>query len=280
MKDMERLEGASPNPLTRALLRSAKGDAPSEGARHRAALAIGVAAGTAATATKAAAGAAGAGKLTSGVAGSGGAAKWLASIGAWKILGATVVSGAVVAGVVHERAKVALAPMVSAPIAVASNVAPRAKAPRAALPAEPRVEAPEPPVAEVAPVAEAPAHSPSESIARAPVPAAKPFAVHRGALPRASDPLREELVLLDRARGELVEGDARAALADVQAYRRSFPRGALGEEATLLHIEALGATGDRGAAVAEAKRFLARDEEGPHARRVRAWLNANASEAP
>ena len=43
MRETRRLSDTSPNPLTRAILRSGRGDAPSDAARRRTALTIGVA---------------------------------------------------------------------------------------------------------------------------------------------------------------------------------------------------------------------------------------------
>lgn len=76
--------------------------------------------------------------------------------------------------------------------------------------------------------------------------------------------------MLGRAHAALAAGDTSSALDAVDAHDRSFPRGALRDEAAVLRIEALARAGRRGEALDEADRFLARAPASPHARRVRA----------
>jgi hypothetical protein len=89
--------------------------------------------------------------------------------------------------------------------------------------------------------------------------------------------LRAELALLDHARGALASGDTATAFDDLRTHEHAFPHGPLTDEAALLHIEALAQSGSTDGAIAEAKRLLARDGAGPHARRVRAWLAAHGA---
>ena len=60
----------------------------------------------------------------------------------------------------------------------------------------------------------------------------------------ASGALSAELGVLDVARSKLGAGDARGALAVLDEYARTFPRGRLGLEAEVLRIDALSRAGD------------------------------------
>jgi hypothetical protein len=84
--------------------------------------------------------------------------------------------------------------------------------------------------------------------------------------------LGDEIASLDRAREALAHGDASRALALVDEYAKEFPGGVLGQEATVVRIEALLARGDRKAADGLARRLLAAHPASPHAARVRALL--------
>ena len=70
-------------------------------------------------------------------------------------------------------------------------------------------------------------------------------------------------------RASLAGGDASAALAELDAYRRAFPDAALDDEATVLRVNALLLRGDRSAATVLANRFLAAHPSSPHAPRLR-----------
>src|SRR5262249_26085826 len=60
--------------------------------------------------------------------------------------------------------------------------------------------------------------------------------------------LPSEVQHLDHTRATLAQGFAAAALAELDAYERAFPTGALSDEAELLRIESLAQAGDVGAA--------------------------------
>ena len=79
------------------------------------------------------------------------------------------------------------------------------------------------------------------------------------------DHLREESVLLARARAQLRGGDARAAQLTLSRMRTKFPRGALSQEREVLVIEALAARGNAAAAERNARTFIAEHPESPHA---------------
>ena len=88
----------------------------------------------------------------------------------------------------------------------------------------------------------------------------------------ASGSLGDEIALLDAARRALRAGDARLALSALHRHQAEFPRGLLGQEATLLRIEALVRAGNRPAAEALARQFLARQPNSPHAKRIESLL--------
>jgi outer membrane protein assembly factor BamD (BamD/ComL family) len=76
--------------------------------------------------------------------------------------------------------------------------------------------------------------------------------------PSAQPSLRAELALLDGAKSALAANDPSEALAKLNQHDREYAKGGqLGDEATMLRIEALRAKGDQTAARAVAKRFLA-----------------------
>jgi hypothetical protein len=97
----------------------------------------------------------------------------------------------------------------------------------------------------------------------------------RATIPPSSAPssqLAAEVSLLDAARAALRGGDAPAALRGLDGYRTQFPNGALANEASVVRVETLLATGRRDEAAGEAARFLARNPPGPFADRVRALM--------
>ncbi|WP_437653497.1 hypothetical protein [Sorangium sp. So ce1182] len=263
--------------LERALLRSWKHESPSSAARARALAIAGLAAGTSAAppadAAPAPAAQAAPGKLLA-------IAKWS--------LGTAIGVGLLGAGVALLRPPAppsAAAPSSAPPAALAP---PTAGEPPAAL-APPT--AGEPPAALAPPVAPAP--TPSGPVTSAPLPlqtsalpgpapatvASPPRST--SAAPRArsapvepADALREQVAIIDRARDALGTGDAAGCLSELDAYDRRFPRSAMGEEATVLRIEALIRLGDRARAADLGQRFLASRPTSPHAAGVRALLGA------
>ena len=62
----------------------------------------------------------------------------------------------------------------------------------------------------------------------------------------------------------------------LDAYQTRFPRRSLGTEATVLRIETLTKRGDRAQAARLGRDFLARNADGPYARRVRSLLGEPA----
>jgi outer membrane protein assembly factor BamD (BamD/ComL family) len=87
--------------------------------------------------------------------------------------------------------------------------------------------------------------------------------------------LAPELALLDRAQGLLASGRATAALGVLEEYDRTFPHGALAQEAEVLRIDALARAGQRSSAESRGRTFLSRHPESPQAARVRAALGSD-----
>ena len=79
--------------------------------------------------------------------------------------------------------------------------------------------------------------------------------------------IAEEIAILDRARRQLAEGNAKGALRSLDELG---PAGAsaLGPEVSVLRIRALAKTGQRQAAARQARRFLSRHPNSPHAREL------------
>lgn len=116
------------------------------------------------------------------------------------------------------------------------------------------------------PVPEAPA-SPAPALeaelpAAAPTPApprAAPAPTARAAAASINSALRAELAALDVVRTTLADDDSTGALAFLDAYFRTFPRGRLRLEAETLRIDALAKAGRRDAAQRYAREFLKRN---------------------
>jgi hypothetical protein len=132
-------------------------------------------------------------------------------------------------------------------------VEPNAKPAATASPPAPR------PVVEAAPAPLEPAPVPVETAEPPPRrPTASPVL----------DTLSEELALLDRARRALAQRDYAGTLAALDDHARRFPKRHLASEATVLRIETLVKSGDVAQATRLGKAFLARQPNGPYAKRV------------
>ena len=238
------------------LLASARSDGPSNRARARAAAMLGVGVGiAAATAGGTASASAGAGAG----AGAGAAAK----VGGAGLL-TKIIGGALIVAAVGGGTAVAVRQSSSpatVPVPVATNAAPSAVTPATTV-ASPKanVVTEEP----ASPIVEANA-LPSAPVAKtAPKPA--PSAAQESALTR-------ELRSLDSAKARLEAHDANGALAALDRHDREFANGSLRAESAMLRIEALLARGDDASAKARAKDLLAKDPNGPHAKRLRTILD-------
>lgn len=145
-------------------------------------------------------------------------------------------------------------------------VAEQPEVPGPAPSAPPVLEAPASlPVVPPPVVVSTPLPSPSFAVRTPPPPA-----VAVSAPPRST--LDLELALVERARRQIEERQPAQALASLRAYGQSFPAGALAEEAELLRLAALAASGNRGLAAAGAETFLRLHPRSPLAPRARTFL--------
>ena len=146
-----------------------------------------------------------------------------------------------------------------------------------APPPEVSVQAPEPPARVAVESAPEPPSIPSAEAAP-PKASVRASPTRRSSTPSAAVPsassgsLGDEIALLDAARRALRAGDARLALSALERHQAEFRRGLLGQEAGLLRIEALVRAGNRPAAEALARQFLARQPNSPHAKRIESLL--------
>ncbi len=81
--------------------------------------------------------------------------------------------------------------------------------------------------------------------------------------------LSEQLRLIDAARAAVAAGNSSAASAALSSYRTRFPRGPFAQEAAVLQIETLDLQGNHALAASQARSFLARYPNSPHASVVR-----------
>jgi hypothetical protein len=279
MNDPRRLREETNSPLARALLASADVDRPAQGARGRALAAIGVGVATGvATSVATGAATAGASAGVSAAAGAGGgvgsAAAKLSGMIVLKWLSVVVVGGAAAVAALHFAGRTApLSPSAQEPVAEARDPNQAPASPPVAMPAP---SEPEP----------SPAPSAIASAEVAPVAPSAPSASHAAAAPNASprapaavraSALREQTAALDEAAAALAQGNADRALATLDDLDRRHARGALGEEATVLRIETLLASGNRAAGEALARRFLREHPKSAYAQRIASRLRQSAA---
>jgi hypothetical protein len=96
--------------------------------------------------------------------------------------------------------------------------------------------------------------------------------------PVAPSTLRDELRFVQEARRTLLEGNAGAALAAIDAYDRAYPAGAMQQEARALEVQAYYKQGDRTRAALLARRYLANHPVSAHTPRIAEILEAAANE--
>ncbi len=119
----------------------------------------------------------------------------------------------------------------------------------------------------------APATSPAPAVTQLEDLPVLPSAAHSAAPSGADEPtLADEVKAIQRAKSALSAGNASGALKELDAYKASFPHGRLAQEATVLRIEALAASGNRSAAQKLGEAFLKSNEKSPYAARVRSVL--------
>lgn len=150
---------------------------------------------------------------------------------------------------------------IETPVATtASSVVTAAETPLV-TPAPPKIEeAPsaEPPKTEAPPSVSLRAKASASVVASATPPPATSAASGLGA----------EIKALDAVRSSMSAGDASGALAALDAYDRSFPRGTLQQEAVLLRIDALMRAGRTDEARKLGHAFLAEHPSTPHRKRI------------
>lgn len=129
------------------------------------------------------------------------------------------------------------------------------------------------PVAQPAPIAQAAPVATVEAKPVALAPSAPPVAVVAPTLKPAvrsapstasSADLGDELKLIESARAAVARGDAAAASSALSSYSSRFPRGAFGQEASVLRIKTLELQGNHTQAASLAKAFIARHPNSPH----------------
>lgn len=155
----------------------------------------------------------------------------------------------------------AASPSTDALTTVASAGDPNARtvAPQAPADVIPSVDVASLPTVRPPPNRPAARHVESPSAAPSPVPA---------------EELRLEIAQLDDVRRAASANQPREALRLLDAYAKRFPTGKLREEALVLRIEALHASGDQPGAEALAKRLFMHSPDTPYAARVRAAVGA------
>ncbi|AKV03921.1 hypothetical protein AKJ09_10584 [Labilithrix luteola] len=95
-----------------------------------------------------------------------------------------------------------------------------------------------------------------------------------------AEELRLEIVQLDDVRRAASANQPREALRLLDVYAQRFPTGKLREEALVLRIEALHASGDQSSAEILAKRLFTNSPDTPYAARVRAAVGSTSREEP
>jgi TolA-binding protein len=238
--------------VRKALIDSAKHDAPSARSVNKARTAVMIAAAGAATTAGAATAAAA-------------SAVRLATIFKW--MGIGVVSGLMVVGAAQVTKSRVSWQQPALPSATTSS--PRLDPPAATVSIAP---APDKSAESRPTAAPRPGAAPPPSIAPAeqaePEPVVEPPPPVASAAPR----LAEEVDAMERARGAVARGQAAEAMAALDRYDREFPRGRMGHEAAYLRMQALILQGNRAAAQQMAESFLRANPQSPLSPRVRALL--------
>lgn len=274
MKDPSRWVELSADEFERDLLRSSRGDVPTDRAYRRTLTSLGVGFLAPIAASQVAEGAAQAAALTVVAAppASLSAAVLLKWLGGGMLLGVVTASGIGIAS--HTRQH---APVSSSAVAL---VAPRVQGTPSLGPMQRTVAAPA--------VSSAPDAMPSPAAvdrgsARAakPLPAAKvlmwpepaplPPALPAPKLADAAS-IEREVRLLDSARRALARNASADALTILRSYAREFEQGALAPEARVLEVRALLQAGERERAISLGSQIVATDPHSRHAEAVRALI--------
>jgi len=243
MKDPERLADRPPSALARSLLAGALAEEPPRSLLDRTLT-------TASAAGAQASGGAASTSVASGVAGT-----------LVKYLGLGAVAGALATGAAFE----------------VSRSDPQAVSPAQATPPEPARPTPSAQAAE-GPTFPAPTEperplSPSE-LPLLGVTGPLPTVARAAEAPDRADSLREEALVIDRAREAVATGNASGALRALDDYRLRFEKPAFHPEALYLRMQALRLRGDERAARELARQLLVAYPNGAQAASARAFLKA------
>ena len=92
------------------------------------------------------------------------------------------------------------------------------------------------------------------------------------------DSIGAQVQMIDSARRQLGAGNASGALEQLDRYRQKYPQGMLGQEATLLRIEALAQGGNRAAARQLARRYLANHPNSQYSKRIQSLIGERKSD--
>ncbi len=252
------------------LLASARDDAPPPGSFERTARHLGLAGAAFGVATvTASSGAAGTAAATAAKSGAGVAATKIGGLAGLslvtKLVGLAVVGIAVTTGVVVATSRQSAAPGETPSVTTVTTLV-------GTEPPRTNAAASEPSAASAASAPSAPSARAFES-ARTTPPKARPSpGAAPDAPPNDTSRLRDEVALLDEARAAIASGSTDAALAALGRHRREHPHGFLSSEADVLRVEALVKAGRMGEARSHGEHLLAREPNGPHAKRLRSLL--------
>ncbi len=94
------------------------------------------------------------------------------------------------------------------------------------------------------------------------------------------DSVAEQLAALDAIRRELAGVQPAAALRDLDSFDAKYAASPFADEAAVLRIEALEASGDRSAARQRGRAFLAASPGSPYAKRVRSLVGEDTATSP
>lgn len=204
------------------------------------------------------------------------AARRLASlkVASWKVVvGVAATTGLGVGGaVLHEQSTTPPPPVVASATPRPTNAPVVAPIASSGLPAVEEIEPPAVEEVEAASPSE-PSPAPSSLVLASSPPSARPLKKTAEAASELTPSIAREIALLDAARSSIARGDPRGALRSLDQYDRECRGGALSPEAAVLRIEALAAAGERDAAAARARAFLASHPSTTYDTRVRAHVS-------
>jgi hypothetical protein len=249
MTDPERLLDNLPGDLGRTLIEAGVDEQPSDAARRRALVALGIGvpvfgiAGVALGASAAQGAAAGSASALA-------SSSMVTGIVIAKWLGAGVVAGALATATAHYAQQPAVSER-AVPVATVAVVAP---------PAEP-----------VAPPVPAVVQAPAVEEPEEPEPA-RAVAPEEVSVPEDATPLAREVAFVDRARALLEGGSARAAADALSTYEREFEQPKLLPEVWFLRMRAAESAGDTAGARILATRLVDVFPRSPHTARARELL--------